>query len=193
VRRTGERRAAAKITFNLTKPAPVRFVVRGPAPSCDVVARFTVRGRAGRNVVRFTGRIGRRRLDPGTYRIVARTGAKTSRPIAVVVGTGPVERPRCSRRIAPEGTFEQLATTFDVGAPAPPSKRPHRRSGGVLPAIGRKIGELPEALPQPHLGAVSDSAGLPAWLIGLGLPLALLGAIAVVVYVFRYVRRLVYY
>jgi hypothetical protein len=194
VRRTGERKAAAKITFNLTKPARVRFVVRGPAPSCDVVARFTVRGRAGSNVVRFTGRIGRRRLESGTYRIVARTGAKTSRPIAVVVGAGPVERPRCSQPIAaPEVTFEQLASTFDVGAPAPPSKRPDKDSGGVLPAIGRKIGELPEALPQPHLGAVSDSAGLPAWLIGLGLPLALLGAIAVVVHVFRYVRRLVYY
>ena len=194
VRRTGKQKTAARITFNLTKPARVRFVVRGPAPSCDVVARFAVRGRAGRNQVRFTGRIGRRRLEPGTYRIVARTGARASRPIVVVVGGGRVERRRCSQRVAsPEVTFEQLASTFDVAAPTPPATRSDKSSGGVLPAIGRKIGELPEALPRPPLGSVSDPEGLPAWLIGLGLPLAVLGAIALVVYVYRYVRRLVYY
>jgi hypothetical protein len=171
----------------------VRFVVRGPAPSCQVAARFAVRGHAGRNQVRFTGRIARRRLEPGTYRIVARTGARTSRPIVVVVGAGPVERPQCSQRVAPpEMTFERLASTFGLAAPTPPATRSDKSSGGVLPAIGRKIGELPKALPKPPLGSVSDSPGLPAWLIGLALPLAILGAFAVVVYVVRYVRRLVY-
>jgi hypothetical protein len=173
----------------------VRFVVRGPAPSCDLVARFAVRGHAGRNQVRFTGRIGHRRLAPGTYRFVARAGARTSRPILVVVGSGPAERPLCGPRQRPvDVNFEQLAATFDVAAPTPPSTRPGKRSSGVLPTIGRRIRELPEALPRPPVGSVSDPTGLPTWLIGLGLPLALLGALAVVVHVVRYVRRLsVYY
>jgi hypothetical protein len=37
------------------------------------VGRFRVRGKAGTNRVRFRGRIGRRALRPGTYRILGRT------------------------------------------------------------------------------------------------------------------------
>ena len=193
VRPSGRRRQAAKLTFTLNGPARVRFVVRGPAPSCDVAGRFAVRGHAGRNQVRFTGRIGRRRLAAGTYRIVARTGAKASRPIVVVVGNGPVERAVCARRqSAVDLSFEQLATTFDIASPAPPSPR-SERSGGVLPAIQKTLEDLPEALPRPPARAVSDPDGLPAWLFGLVLPFAVLGAIAAVVQVARYVRRLNYY
>jgi hypothetical protein len=202
VRTNGRRRTVARITFTLSAPARVRFVVRGPAPSCAVVARFAVRGRAGPNRLRFTGRIGRRQLEPGTYRISARTRAgATARPILVVVGSGPVERPVCSSG-APGGAapavFDQLAVAFEVGAPAaqPSTRRDDKKSGGVLPAIRKRIQELPEALPsvKPPVGGVSDPAGLPTWLLGLLLPLAALGGLALIVYVVRYIRRLsVYY
>lgn len=192
----GKRRRAARITFTLSAPARVSFVVRGPAPSCHVVARFAVRGRAGKNQVRFTGRIGRRRLAPGTYRIAARTRAgATARPIVVVVGNGPVERPSCSARGTSQQTdlvFDQLGTAFASGTPA--TAKPDKKSDGVLPAIGRKIKELPEvlpeALPRPQVGGVSDSTGLPTWFLGLLLPLAALGASSLIVYAVRYLRRM---
>ena len=191
----------ARITFTLSAPARVRFVVRGPAPSCAVVARFAVRGRAGTNRLRFTGRIGRRQLAPGTYRIAARTRAgAAARPILVVVGNGPFERPVCSSQVpgstAP-AVFDQLAAAFEVATPAtpaPPATARDDKKGGVLPAFGRRIRELPEALPKPPVGGISDPSGLPTWLLGLILPLAALGGLALIVYVVRYVRRLsVYY
>jgi hypothetical protein len=191
VRTIGKHRTAARITFTLSAPARVRFLVRGPAPSCDVIARFAVRGRAGKNLLQFTGKIGKRRLAPGTYRIVARTrtGA-ASRPILVVVGGGPVERPSCLQSGAGAAPlFDELAASFGAGASRPPSTRDSSKSGGVLPAIGRTIRELPEALPRPPVGRVSDPAGLPTW-IGLLLPLAALGGYALIVYVVRYLRRL---
>ena len=191
---SGKHRRAATITYTLTAPARVRFLVRGPAPSCRVVARFAVRGRAGTNRLRFTGRIGRRRLEPGTYRLVARTGGgRPSRPVALVVGDGPATRPACSPAkeivIAP-AVFEPLTTAFRNAAPVT------ARRGGVLPAVRRPVQQvqqvqdaLPEALPKPGIGRISDPDAIPAWLIGLGIPLAgvlgiLLGASAV-----GYLRR----
>jgi hypothetical protein len=41
------------------------------APECRYAGKFLVRGRAGRNVVRFRGRLKGRPLRPGTYRLVA--------------------------------------------------------------------------------------------------------------------------
>jgi hypothetical protein len=196
VRTIGKHRTAARITFTLSAPARVRFLVRGPAPSCDVIARFAVRGRAGKNLLRITGKIGKRRLAPGTYRIVARTGTgAASRPILVVVGSGPVERPSCLQSGAGAApVLDELGALFGAGAPRPPSARGSSKSGGVLPAIGRTIRELPEALPRPPVGKVSDPTGLPTWLVGLLLPLAALGGFALIVNGIRYLRRLrVYY
>jgi len=72
-RRGPRRRRQTTLTFTLRKPALVDFVVIQVAPECRRVGRFRVKGRAGRNRVRFRGRIGRRMLGPGTYRIRART------------------------------------------------------------------------------------------------------------------------
>jgi hypothetical protein len=187
VRVNGKHRRAARITFTLTAPARVVFVVRGPAPSCAVVGRFAVRGRAGTNQLRFTGRIGRRRLTTGTYRITARTrGGAATRPVVVVVGSGPVERPVCTRREARAGAasmFEPLATAFDLGGPSPSSTRRDDAFGGVLPELKKKVRQLPK-LP---VGGFSESGDLPVRLIALGL-LALSG-LALIVYAVRYLRR----
>jgi hypothetical protein len=194
VRLDGKRRRAARITFTLTAPARVLFVVRGPAPSCDVVGRFAVRGRAGRNRVRFAGRIGHRRLAPGTYRIVARTRAGTAaRPLVVVVGSGPVELPVCANQEARPDTdsmFEALAAGFR--SPSSPSTR-QDASGGVLPGVKKKIRQLPEALPKPPAGGFSESSDSPALLIAIALALLTLSAATVIAYVVRYARRGLYY
>jgi hypothetical protein len=188
----GRRRRAARITFTLAAPARVLFVVRGPAPSCDVVGRFAVRGRAGTNRLRFTGRIGRRHLRHGTYRIVARTGAgAATRPLVVVVGSGPVEPPACSRREAgpdADSMFDELATAFAIGGPDSPSTR-RDAAGGVLPEVKKKIRQLPEALPKPPAGGFSDSSAPPALLIAIALALLVLSGGAVIAYVVRYLRR----
>ena len=60
------------LVFVLTKPALVELVVFQVAPDCRRIGRFRVAGHAGRNRVPFRGRVGRRRLGPGTYRITAR-------------------------------------------------------------------------------------------------------------------------
>jgi hypothetical protein len=184
----GKNRLAIRITFTLSAPARVHLVVRGPAPSCAVIARFAVRGRSGTNHLRFTDRIGRRHLAPGTYRIVARTRSGPAARSIVVVGSGPVERSACPRpeRSSP---FEQLGAAFDDGAPAPPSKHPTTTSGGVLPAIGKKLRELPRALPRPPISGFSASTRLPAWLLGLGVALVALAGATLIRNLVRYLRR----
>lgn len=187
----GRRRRAARITFTLTAPARVLFVVRGPAPSCGVVGRFAVRGRTGANRLRFTGRIGRRNLPLGTYRIVARTRAGAAAPLVVVVGNGPVEPPTCSTRETRPGgdsMFDELATAFAVGGPGSPSTR-RDASGGVLPEVKKKIRQLPGALAKPPARGFSDSLPSPALLIAIALALLALSGGAAITYVVRYLRR----
>src|SRR5437870_8877366 len=74
IARTGpKRRRQTTLSFVLRRPALVEFVVLQIAPRCQQMGRFRVQGRAGLNRVRFSGRVGRRMLGPGTYRIRARS------------------------------------------------------------------------------------------------------------------------
>jgi hypothetical protein len=85
---TGKKnRRSAVLTFVLKRPTRVVFTVEQLAPDCQTVGRFSVRGRAGVNRVRFSGRVGRQKLDAGTYRITARTvnGRALQRVTIVVV------------------------------------------------------------------------------------------------------------
>ncbi len=61
------------LVFRLGRAAPVEFMVVQLAPDCRHIGRFRVAGHPGVNRVRFRGHIGGRALDPGTYRIKART------------------------------------------------------------------------------------------------------------------------
>jgi hypothetical protein len=94
------------VRYRLSEPASVRFTVEKPRPGrrvgrrCVVPTRanrtrprcirhvtvggFTHTGRAGANSFRFTGRVGGRKLAPGTYRLVAvPTDAARNRGAAV--------------------------------------------------------------------------------------------------------------
>jgi hypothetical protein len=68
----------------------VVFVVKQLSPVCRITAHFAVNAHAGRNRIRFPGRGSKLRLDPGTYRITARTraGLVVRRVTIVVVKTG---------------------------------------------------------------------------------------------------------
>jgi hypothetical protein len=58
--------------FRLARRARVRFEVVQLAPLCRRVGAFVRRAHRGVNRIRFDGRLGRRRLAPGTYAIAAR-------------------------------------------------------------------------------------------------------------------------
>lgn len=195
--RQGRQKRAARITFTLSAPGRVVFVVRGPAPACGVAARFRVRGRRGVNRVRFTGRVGRRTLPAGTYRITARTrGRAPSRPIVVQVGD---EATRDRFACSPAAVV--IASILDTvgygngpdgggkatdGAAVPKPARKREDSSGVLPAVANRLRELPDALPRPSIPAGTDS---PQRLIGLAaLALLIFAGLALVVYVLRFLR-----
>jgi hypothetical protein len=190
VRGEGRNRRPARITFTLNAPARVVFTVRGPAPSCAVVGRIRVRGHAGRNVFRFTARIGTRQLAPGTYRIAARTRAgRTAKPVAVVVGNGPIEQLRCARPAATTASvFDGLATAFESGGP-PSSSTMENDSGGLLPGVKEKFGQLQKALPEPPLGRLTEPGGSLIGLFDLALAALVLCGLALIAYAVRHVRR----
>ncbi|MDQ3858479.1 MAG: hypothetical protein M3327_08555 [Actinomycetota bacterium] len=58
------------LRFSLARPSVVVFRIRSEAPSC-LVGKFSVRGRAGVNEIRFTGRFHGEPLPPGTYTLSA--------------------------------------------------------------------------------------------------------------------------
>jgi hypothetical protein len=199
--RLAGRKRAARITFTLSRPGRVLFVVRGPAPSCQVAGRFTVRGDRGVNHVRFTGRVGRRELPLGTYRVTARTrGGRPSKPVLVAVGDRRGNNGFACDAGAATDPFEQILATYGSGSgstgaesgdPAASgvagrTKTRTKGDSGVLPAVGKRLRTLPEALPELAV----PSAGSPNWILGIGALLVLLGSgVALVLYFVRFVRN----
>jgi len=78
------------LIFVLPRAARVVFVVKQLSPVCRITGHFAVNGHAGRNRIRFPRRGNKLRLDPGTYRITARTraGEVVQRVTIVVVKAG---------------------------------------------------------------------------------------------------------
>jgi hypothetical protein len=60
-----------RLSFWLSRPVAVVVRVDQVSPGCHFAGKFLVRGNAGRNVVRFRGRLRGRPLEPGTYRLIA--------------------------------------------------------------------------------------------------------------------------
>jgi hypothetical protein len=199
--RVAGRKRAARITFTLSRPGRVVFVVRGPAPSCQVAGRFTVRGNRGANHVRFTGRVGRRELPFGTYRVTARTrGGRPSRPVLVAVGERRVTNGFVCGAAPATDPFEEIFATYgngsgtaeaesgDPAASGVAGRRKTRTRGdsGVLPAVGKRLRTIPEALPELAV----PSAGSPSAILGIAaLFVLLLSGLGLLVYVVRFVRR----
>jgi hypothetical protein len=83
-------RRVTTLIFALPRAARVVFVVRQLSPVCRIAAHFAVNGHAGSNRIRFPVRGSKLQLDPGTYRITARTraGQVVQRVTIVVVEAG---------------------------------------------------------------------------------------------------------
>lgn len=197
--KAGSKRRGTRITFRLTDPARVVFVVRGPAPSCQVVGRFSVRGRAGLNRIRFKGRVGRQTLGPGTYSITAHPAGNEQQARRIVVIIGTKARAALDCATATEFSFAAGLPSF-VPPTVGPTARPKRprpqpaakeedRTRGVLPAIRRKLREIPEAIPIPRPQVPHEAADSPPAILGLvALGLLALSALAILVYVIYFLR-----
>jgi hypothetical protein len=178
VKRVGKRHAV-QIILRVNAPTRVVFLVRGPAPSCDVVGRFTVRAHRGTNRVPFTGRVGRRTLEPGTYTVTARPigRPRQAHRVTVIVGSGRRQALDCSRSarygflgtaafLGEGGGDETAATSTNSAAPAPGTNEAEK-SRGVLPAITRRIRELPRALPPLPQPSMPRNTGSPLAILAI--------------------------
>jgi hypothetical protein len=89
------------VSFDLVRPGTAVFSLTKVAPVCSRVGAFRVRGRAGRNRFLFPGRIDRRLLPPGTYRLTAAGPRGRVVRTAIVIAAsldGPGARARALRR-----------------------------------------------------------------------------------------------
>jgi hypothetical protein len=79
------------LTFFLAHASRVYFTVTQVSPGCEIVGRFSNRGKRGVNRVPFYGRLGQKRLEPGTYRIAVHTRRRPTlaRITLVVVDRAP--------------------------------------------------------------------------------------------------------
>ena len=195
-RRQGSARGRSRsrrpsVSFRLRAPARVVFTVYGPRPSCGVAGTKTVHGRRGMNWIPVTRRFGRRRLEPGIYRVdvaaqhggrrrqVGRTGMRVPR------------RGRAHRAVAPVlhcSTAPAAALRVSQSSSTPKDKAsPTAHQQGFRPP---RL-DLPR-VPLPGLPLGNGSGGL----ISLRtLQLALLAAIlaitgAVLAYTVRFYRRI---
>jgi hypothetical protein len=114
----GSKKRKITLTFRLSKPARVTFAVRQVAPLCRTVGYFSVRGRKGTNRIRFAGRVGRKRLSPGTYEILARTqrGRLVQRVRLVVLEDSTPTRKRLRAALA-ANVCRESATVFSSSRP----------------------------------------------------------------------------
>jgi hypothetical protein len=100
--RPGRRNGGTTLVFTLKQKNTVRFTVIRVYPTCVRVGSFSVSARAGVNRVRFRGRLGRRPLGEGTYRLVAQARGQESAAatLTIVVAHGkttPAELRRARR------------------------------------------------------------------------------------------------
>ena len=159
--------------FHLAEPGRVRVTFR--EVRCGGTASLTLRGHRGLNRVRFTGRIGRHRLAPGTYRIRVRSHGRTLLRKTLVVGDGvascTVERELDAISFPGATLFTGTpsspgahsdADAARAAAPAALTARPHHE--GVLGATAARV------LPHSRAARVALLAmlALAVLLLGLG-------------------------
>lgn len=176
------------LVFTLGKAGPVEFVVRELAPDCRRIGRFRVAGHEGVNRVHFRGRLGRRVLGPGTYRIRARTLPRGRALVdtKLVIVTRPERDEIASARGAnacgsnAQGHSSAASASWTASGAAPTTP-----SSGTAPFSEGKA-EKPASPSRAHgvLGArftraVDAVTGIPLWLfILLGLAIAILAVAA---------------
>lgn len=117
---------AVRLSFVLSAPARVTFLVFGPGRDCNLVGWFTVAAHRGLNQVLFRGHVQKHQLNPGLYRLVPRAQGEAvdSVPrIGIIVDrrgvrpSGPAGRHNCGH--AATGSVSAPGGIFGF-APSPP-------------------------------------------------------------------------
>lgn len=170
-----------RLAFTLTKAQRLFLIVRGPAPSCDVVGVIPVRGHQGVNKLTFAGRAGGRNLRPGDYLLSLST---VRQPLAASPTT--LVEVVSKRRSVPArpGAAKPTCAPPQTFAAAPTYRLP--RAGEAAGGSGLITSVPPLNGDQQHdvLGVATPGAGLDSGssvdrltsLIGIGV-LTLIGAI----------------
>jgi type IV secretory pathway TrbD component len=146
-----KKRRTTTLTFALSRPTRVIFTVNQVSPSCHGVGHFSVAGRAGLNRVPFRGRVHGRPLEPGTYRISARTASgRVIRRVIIVIVSGAAPSPaELSALRAANACAESGATSSTVASFGAVSTE----SGAFSPASALAEQQVPTP------GAQSQAAG----------------------------------
>lgn len=162
---------SVRLSFWLATRVTVVVRVDQIAPVCRYAGKFLVRGRAGRNDVRFRGRLRGRAIAPGTYRLIVHPRGQPSRRlerVTIVVlerRPGAAAQVRLARArnacpagvspsqlelIAARGTGSDNASVLAANGVAGASSA--RNRGGLLDAdgpirapLGKAAGTLEEA------------------------------------------------
>jgi hypothetical protein len=142
-------------------------------------------------------------LGPGTYRVTARPAGRPreAHRVVLIIGNGPREQLNCSS--APSYAFLGTAAFFGEGGSAvsgsatanragavaarTAKKEKENESNGVLPAITKKLSELPEAIPRPPISRAAPESP-PMIVVVWALALVALSAIAICAYIIRWLR-----
>ena len=153
-----------RLAFTLTKAQRLFLIVRGPAPSCQVVGVIPIRGHRGVNKLTFAGRAGGRNLRPGSYLLSLST---VRQPLAAAPTT--LVQVVSKRRSIPAKAGAEKPTCSDAQASASsPFFRLLRREGTAagsaeVPARAHAVNSIPPAdSDQQHdvLGVATPRGGL---------------------------------
>ena len=175
------------LVFVLREAALVEFLVFEVAPDCRRVGQFRVVGRPGVNRVRFRGRIGRRALGPGTYRIRARAlprGRALVETKLVVVAHADRDEIASGRRAYACGSTPSGETASASASASSTGSNPAKPTAATPPGTQDKAGERPPSPDKGVLGAkftraVDAVKSIPLWLFALlGLAIAILAVAA---------------
>lgn len=168
------------LMFVLKKPALVEFAVFQLAPDCRPIGSFRVAGHSGVNRVRFRGRVGHHVLDPGTYRIRARTlpRGRAVVDIKLVVVVRPERKVIESARGADACSSNQVGnSTSSRGTPGTAKASPARAEAEQHAQPSRAHGVLGAKFAKDAVGGVVKRIP-PLLFVLLGIAIGLLSVAA---------------
>lgn len=191
--RPGRKNGGTTLVFALRRRGVVRFTVVRVYPTCKRVGSFTVRAHAGRNRVRFGGRLGGRPLTDGVYRLLAQVrGHEKAVATVTLVVAGSQRSAKNLRRARPTACSEDDARAIEEAIGAAPNEDeasgPSRMASAVDPVLGAvkgvartaiRIAEAARSVPGRLRDlAAGQSDRVVLTMVGIGLLLiALLGTL----------------
>jgi hypothetical protein len=176
----GKKARRILLTFVLPRASRVYFVVTQLSPGCEVVGRFSIRGRQGLNHVPFYGRIGKRKLQPGTYRIAAHTRRRPTlaRITLVVVDHAPTLaqlRTAQAANVCPATSAFASGLGSDGGDSSALPSTGNASNASVVPPRGLRVGSGAGAVLGTEIAKVARALQ-PLLIALLGIAILLLGA-----------------